>query len=65
MLLKMNKSLVWFKKSICFSIPVFTTTSQNMKNYVSEIFKSTIIGKPDAEEASHIKVCVNSNIKDK
>ena len=58
-------SLLWLKKSICFSIPLFTTTSKNMKKFISEIFKHTGSGKPDAEEASHIEVCVNPNIQEK
>ena len=36
-----------------------------MKNFVSEIFKRTLSGKPDAEEPSHIEVCVNPNIQEK
>ena len=36
-----------------------------MKKFVSEIFKCTILGKLDAEEASHIEVCVNPNIQEK
>ena len=35
-----------------------------MKNFVSEIFKLTRSGKPDAQEASHIEVCVNPNMKE-
>ena len=51
------------EKSICFSIPVFTATYKNTKKFVSEIFKYTRSGKQDAEEASHIEGCVNSNIQ--
>ena len=36
-----------------------------MKKFISEIFKHTGSGKPDAEEASHIEVCVNPNIQEK
>ena len=36
-----------------------------MKNFVSEIFKRTRAGKPDADEASHIEGCTNPNIQDK
>ena len=36
-----------------------------MKNSVSEIFKSTIPGKPDAKEVSHIEGCVNPNNQEK
>ena len=53
------------KKSICSNIPVFTTTSKNMKKFVSETFKPTRSGKTDAEEPSHIEVCVNPNIQEK
>ena len=44
---------------------MFTTTSKNMKKFVSEIFKRTRSGKTDAEEDSHIEGCVNPNIQDK
>ena len=44
---------------------MFTTTSKNMKNFVSEIFKHTRSGKPDEEEASHIEGCVNPHIHEK
>ena len=50
--------------SICFSIPVFTSTYKNIKNFESEIFKHTIPGKPDAEEATRTEGCVKKNIKD-
>ena len=36
-----------------------------MKKFLSEIFKLTRSGKPDAEEASHIEGCVNPNIQEK
>ena len=36
-----------------------------MRKIVSEIFKRTRSGKPDAEEVSHIELCVNPNIQDK
>ena len=36
-----------------------------MKKFVSEIFKRTRSGKPDAEEASHIEGCMNPKIQDK
>ena len=35
-----------------------------MKKFVTEIFKITRSGKPDAEEDSHIEVCVNPYIED-
>ena len=50
-------------KSICFSIPVFTTTSKKMNKFVSEIFKRNRSGKLDEEEASYIELCVNPNIQ--
>ena len=65
LLQKMNQSLVWVKISICFSIPVFTTTSKNMNKFVSEIFKSNRSGKQDTEEDSHIEGCVNPNVQEK
>ena len=65
MLRIIKQSLVWFKKSICFSIPVFTKTSKNMKKFVSEIFKLSRSGKSDAEEASHIEGCAKPNIQEK
>ena len=45
--------------------PCVHNNLQNMKKFVSEIFKCTILGKLDAEEASHIEVCVNPNIQEK
>ena len=65
MLQKIKQSLFCFKKSVCFSIPVFKTTSKNMKKFVSEIFKRTTLGKLYTEESSHIEGCVNPNIQDK
>ena len=50
---------------MCLGIPVFTTTSKNMKKFLSEIFKHNRSGKPDTEEASHIEGCVNPNIQEK
>ena len=44
---------------------MFTTTSKNMKKFVSEVFKHTRSVKPDAEEASHIERCVKPSIQDK
>ena len=44
---------------------MFTTTSKNMKKFVSEIFKRNRSGKPDTEGASHIEGYVNSNIQEK
>ena len=37
---------------------------QNMKNFVSEIFKRTRSGKPGVEEASHIEGYFNPNIQE-
>ena len=50
--------------SICFSIPVFTSTYKNIKNFESEIFKHTISGKPDVEEATCTEGFAKTNIKD-
>ena len=36
---------------------------KNMKKFVSEIFKHNRSGKPDVEEASHIKGCVDPIIQ--
>ena len=36
-----------------------------MKKFVSEIFKRKKSGKLEAEEASHIEICVNPNIQEK
>ena len=44
---------------------MFTTTSKNMKKFVSKILENNRSGKPDTEEASHIEGCVNSNIQEK
>ena len=41
---------------------------RNLQKYeecLSEIFKRTRPGKPDAEEASHIEVCMEPNIQEK
>ena len=65
LLRKMKHNLVWFKISTCFSILVFTTTSKNMKKFVSKILENNRSGKPDTEEASHIEGCVNPNIQEK
>ena len=43
--------------------PCVHNNFQNMKNFVSEIFKRTRSGKPDAEDASHIEGCVNPKIQ--
>ena len=56
--------MVKHKFSICFSIPVFTSTYKNIKKLASEIFKSTRSGKPDVEEAPHIEGCVITKNKD-
>ena len=61
-----NEADCFLKKTpILYSIPVFTSTYKNMKNFVSEIFKRTRSGKLDAEEASHIELCGNQSIQDK
>ena len=54
LLRKTKQGLFWFKKPICFIIPMFTATYKNMKKFVSEIFKRTRSRKPYAEEASKI-----------
>ena len=43
---------------------MFTTTSKNMKDFVSETFKRNRSGKTDTEEASHIEGCVNPKIQE-
>ena len=51
--------------SICFSIPVLTSTYNNIKKFFGDIFKHTRSGKPDVEESPRIEGCVNKNIKEK
>ena len=55
-------SLVKYNFSICFSIPMFTTTYKNIKKFVSKIFKHTRSGKPYTEEAPRIEGCANTHI---
>ena len=43
--------------------PCVHNNLQNMKKFVSEIFKCTRSGKPGTEEASHIEGCVNPDIQ--
>ena len=56
--------LIKHKFSLCFSIHAFTENFKNMKNSASEIFKHSIPGKLDTEEAPHIEACENPNTQD-
>ena len=50
---------------MCFSLPVFKETYKNINNLASKIFKRTISGKADAEEAPCIEGYVNTNTQEK